>query len=115
MMQKFWAYTQWILWVRTCFHHLSFNFQEGAIPCKTLLRTAKKPSYSKSKTKWLKSYCWWPGAWQFSYREKAVKDLGIDCVVEGEAENVIGKIFKAASEGEEIPRHYEVGIGETPL
>ena len=50
----------------------------------------------------------------FSYREKAVKDLGIDCVVEGEAENVIGKIFKAAIEGEEIPSHYEVGVGEAP-
>jgi len=55
-----------------------------------------------------------PGSWQFHYREKAVKDLGIDCVIEGEAENVVGKIFKAAIEGEELPRHYEVGIGEAP-
>jgi radical SAM superfamily enzyme YgiQ (UPF0313 family) len=55
-----------------------------------------------------------PGAWQFRYREKAVKDLGIDCVVEGEAENIIGKVFKGAIEGEAILSHYEVGIGETP-
>ncbi|MCW3999345.1 MAG: B12-binding domain-containing radical SAM protein [Candidatus Bathyarchaeota archaeon] len=55
-----------------------------------------------------------PGAWQFKYREKAIKELGIDCVVEGEGENVIGKLFRAALEGQELPRHYEVNFGEVP-
>ena len=56
-----------------------------------------------------------PGAWQFKYREKAVKDFGIDCVVEGEAENVIGKLVNAAMNGEEIPRHYEVALVRHPV
>ncbi|MGZ4851297.1 MAG: B12-binding domain-containing radical SAM protein [Candidatus Bathyarchaeia archaeon] len=75
----------------------------------------KSPAVRKAKENGLKIIVGGPGAWQFQYREKAAKDLGIDCIVEGEAENIIGKIFKAAAEGQEIPRHYEVGIDETPV
>ena len=74
----------------------------------------KSPAVQKAKQNGLKVIVGGPGAWQFRYREKAVKDLGIDCVVEGEAENIIGKIFKGAIEGEAIPSHYEVGVGEAP-
>ncbi len=55
-----------------------------------------------------------PGAWQFRYRENAVKEFDIDCILEGEAENVVGKLFRAAIEGQSIPRNYEVGLGEVP-
>ena len=64
----------------------------------------KSPAVKKAKQNGLKVIVGGPGAWQFHYREKAVKDLGIDCVVEGEAENVIGKIFRAAIEGQEISK-----------
>jgi radical SAM superfamily enzyme YgiQ (UPF0313 family) len=74
----------------------------------------KSPAVTKAKQNGLKIVVGGPGAWQFHYREKAVKDLGIDCVVEGEAENVIGKLFRAVIEGQEIPSHYEVGVGEAP-
>jgi len=74
----------------------------------------KSPAVQKAKQNGCKVIVGGPGAWQFHYREKAVKDLGIDCVLEGEGENVVGKIFKAAIEGQEIPRHYEVGISEAP-
>ena len=68
----------------------------------------------KAKQNGLKVIVGGPGAWQFRYREHATKDLGIDCVVEGEAENVIGKLFRRAIEGSELPRHYEVGVDEAP-
>lgn len=74
----------------------------------------KSQTVKKAKQNGLKVIVGGPGAWQFRYREKAVKALGIDCVIEGEAENVIGKFFRAAIEGEEIPSHYEVGIDEAP-
>ncbi len=74
----------------------------------------RNPAIKKAKQNGLKVIVGGPGAWQFKYREKSVKDLGIDCVVEGEAENVVGKLFKAAMEGQEIPRNYEVGAGEVP-
>ena len=74
----------------------------------------KSPAIKKAKQNGLKVIVGGPGAWQFRYREKAAKDLGIDCIVEGEAENIIGKIFKGAIEGEAIASHYEVGVGEAP-
>lgn len=74
----------------------------------------KSPAVRKAKQNGLKIIVGGPGAWQFQYREKAVKDLGIDCVVEGEAENIIGKVFKGAIEGEAVANHYEVGVDEAP-
>ena len=74
----------------------------------------RNPAIKKAKQNGLKVIVGGPGAWQFRYREKAAKDLGIDCVVEGEAENIVGKIFKGAIEGEAIASHYEVGVGEAP-
>jgi radical SAM superfamily enzyme YgiQ (UPF0313 family) len=74
----------------------------------------KDPAIKKAKQKGLKVIVGGPGAWQFKFREKAVKDFGIDCVIEGEAENVIGKLVNAAMNGEEIPRHYEVSAIEAP-
>jgi radical SAM superfamily enzyme YgiQ (UPF0313 family) len=56
-----------------------------------------------------------PGAWQFRYRPEFAEKHGIDCVVEGEAENVLGKLFRAILNGEAIPKHFEVGVGEAPV
>jgi radical SAM superfamily enzyme YgiQ (UPF0313 family) len=74
----------------------------------------RSPAIKKAKENGLKVIVGGPGAWQFKYREKSIKDLDIDCVLEGEGENVVGKLFKAAIEGQELPRHYEVGAGEAP-
>jgi radical SAM superfamily enzyme YgiQ (UPF0313 family) len=48
------------------------------------------------------------GAWQLENRETQ-KDLGIDCVVIGEGEKIIGSIFEKAVENEQLP---EVVYGE---
>ena len=77
----------------------------------TLLQS---PEIIKAKQNGLKVIVGGPGAWQFHYREKSVKELGIDCVVEGEAENIIGKIFRTALDGQELDRHYKAGVGEAP-
>lgn len=74
----------------------------------------KNQAIKKAKQNGLKIFVGGPGAWQFNYREKAIKDLAIDCIIEGEAENVVGKLFRAAIEGDEIPPHYEVGAREAP-
>jgi radical SAM superfamily enzyme YgiQ (UPF0313 family) len=55
-----------------------------------------------------------PGAWQFRYRHQLVEKKVIDCVVEGEAENVIGKLFKAAINGEPLPSYFEVSAKDAP-
>jgi radical SAM superfamily enzyme YgiQ (UPF0313 family) len=74
----------------------------------------QSPEILKAKQNGLKIIVGGPGAWQFQYRKEQQKQMGIDCVVEGEGENVVGKLFRAALEGQELPSHYEVGIGEVP-
>lgn len=55
-----------------------------------------------------------PGTWQFNYRPQLLEKKVIDCVVEGEAEKVVGKLFKAALNGEPIPSHVEVPAKDAP-
>jgi radical SAM superfamily enzyme YgiQ (UPF0313 family) len=72
------------------------------------------PEIQKARQNGLKVIVGGPGSWQFRYREKAAKELGINCVVEGEAENIIGKICRDAIDGKEIPSLYEVSVNEAP-
>jgi radical SAM superfamily enzyme YgiQ (UPF0313 family) len=93
---------------------LAFIFKKEPYLAKHFLALLKSPAVRKAKQNGLKVIVGGPGAWQFQYRENAAEELGIDCIVEGEAENVLGKLFKAAIEGQELPSHYQVGIGEVP-
>ena len=72
------------------------------------------PEVQKAKRNGLKIIVGGPGSWQFKYRENSIKDLGIDCIVEGEGENVVGKLFRAAIEGQVLPSHYQVSFDEVP-
>jgi len=55
-----------------------------------------------------------PGAWQFRYRPQLVEKKIIDCVVEGESEMVIGKLFRSAMNGETLPPLFEVPAKDAP-
>ena len=44
-----------------------------------------------------------PGSWQLAERG-ARESIGVDCVVIGEAERVVGPLFRKAMSGEDIPR-----------
>ncbi|MGD0977520.1 MAG: radical SAM protein [Candidatus Bathyarchaeia archaeon] len=68
----------------------------------------------EAKERGLKIIVGGPGVWQMHYRPNFVKNYGIDCIIEGEAENVVGKIFKAAVNGEELPADYQTSVRETP-
>ena len=72
------------------------------------------PEIRKAKKRGLRIIVGGPGAWQFRYRPKFVEEYGIDCIIEGEAEKVIGKTARAALNGETLPQYYEVGDKETP-
>jgi radical SAM superfamily enzyme YgiQ (UPF0313 family) len=93
---------------------LSSIFKKEPYLAKHFYRLLKDPDIIKAKQKGLKIVVGGPGAWQFHHRESAIKDLGIDCVVEGETENVIGKLFRAAMEGQDLPNLYEVEVGDAP-
>jgi radical SAM superfamily enzyme YgiQ (UPF0313 family) len=73
-----------------------------------------KPEIKRSKKQGLKIIVGGPGSWQFHYRQKFVEEHGIDCVIEGEAEKIIGKIVHAALDGEDLPQFYEASLEETP-
>jgi len=68
----------------------------------------------EAKRRGLKIIVGGPGVWQFHYRSKFVEEWGIDCIIEGEAENIIGKIIHGAINGENLPEYYEVSVKETP-
>jgi len=72
------------------------------------------PAIKEAKKKGAKIIVGGPGAWQFRYRPTFVEENGVDCVVEGETENIIGKVFKAVLNGEEVPRYYEATVKEAP-
>ena len=74
----------------------------------------EKPEIKRAKRRGLKIIVGGSGVWQFRYREKFVEEHGIDCIVDGEAEKVIGKLVRAAINGEELPKYYEVSVEETP-
>ena len=74
----------------------------------------EKPEIREAKKRGLKIIVGGPGVWQFRYREDFVKKYGIDCIIDGEAEKVAGKIFRAALEDDDLPEYYEVPIKEVP-
>jgi radical SAM superfamily enzyme YgiQ (UPF0313 family) len=73
-----------------------------------------RPEVRTAKKRGLKIIVGGPGVWQFQYRPKFVEKHGIDCILSGEAENVAGKIFRAAIDGQPLPKYYETRIEETP-
>ncbi|MEM3550749.1 MAG: radical SAM protein, partial [Candidatus Bathyarchaeia archaeon] len=77
-------------------------------------RLLEKREIKRAKKRGLKIIVGGSGVWQFRYREKFASEHGIDCIIDGEAEKVIGKIMRAAFKGEQLPQYYEVGVGETP-
>jgi len=74
----------------------------------------EKPEVANAKRKGLKIIVGGPGAWQLKLKPKFVDDHGIDCVIDGEAEKVVGRVFKAAINGKELPKFYEINVKETP-
>ncbi|MEM3578083.1 MAG: radical SAM protein [Candidatus Bathyarchaeia archaeon] len=68
----------------------------------------------EAKRRGLKIIVGGPGVWQFHYRPNFVREYGIDCIIDGEAENVIGKIVQAAINDEPLPQYYEVSVKESP-
>ena len=74
----------------------------------------EKPELVEAKKRGLKIVVGGPGAWQLRLRPKFVDDHKINCVIDGEAEKVVGKIFRTAIEGGELPRFYEVSAKESP-
>jgi radical SAM superfamily enzyme YgiQ (UPF0313 family) len=102
-------------------------FGLGPLPatCSKILRTKElslnryfraileNPEIKKAKKRGLTIFVGGPGAWQFRYK-KVQDEYGVDCVIEGEAEKIIGDFVRKALRGENLPRFYEVCLDEIP-
>ena len=73
------------------------------------------PAVKKAKANGAKIVVGGPGAWQFNHRPRFADAHGIDCIVEGEAENIIGNLFAAILKGAAVPKHIEVKANEAPV
>lgn len=93
---------------------LASAFKKEPFLAKHFRALVHSPVIREAKKNGLKVIVGGPGAWQFRYRPQLLEEGAIDCVVEGEAENVIGKIIKAAINGEHLPRRYEVVAKDAP-
>ncbi|MBT0159062.1 B12-binding domain-containing radical SAM protein [Candidatus Bathyarchaeota archaeon A05DMB-2] len=93
---------------------LASAFKKEPFLAKYFHALVNSPVMREAKKRGLKVIVGGPGAWQFRYRPQLLKEGVIDCVVEGEAENVIGKIVKAAINGEMLPTFYEVAAKDAP-
>jgi radical SAM superfamily enzyme YgiQ (UPF0313 family) len=74
----------------------------------------QKPEIRDAARRGLKIIIGGPGAWQFKYRKRFLDNYGIDCVVDGEAEIIVGDLFKRALNGEELPQFYDVDPKDVP-
>jgi len=93
---------------------LAFILNKEPFLAQYFRRLLSQPPIRKAKKKGLKIIIGGPGVWQFQYRPKFVEKYGVDCIIAGEGEKVVGRIFKAALEGQQIPKYYESNIEETP-
>ena len=93
---------------------LAAMFKKEPFLAQHFRRLLNKPEIAEAKKRGLKLLVGGPGAWQFQHRPEFVEANNIDYVVEGEGEKVLGRIFKAALNGEQLPRHFEVNVKDAP-
>lgn len=98
------ATTTFVRTVRTGESYLSKYFRA----------TLDKPEVRRAKKRGLRIIVGGPGAWQFKYRPEFLKERGIDCVMEGECERIVGDLFGKAMRDENLPLMVEVNAKDAP-
>lgn len=74
----------------------------------------KSPAFKTAKRHGAKIVVGGPGAWQFRHRQGFAERHGIDCVVEGEAETIVGSLFRSILKGEPVQKQVEVNAADSP-
>ena len=93
---------------------LSTLFRKEPFLAKHFKSLLGKPELREAKKRGLKIIVGGPGAWQFQFRPDFAVQNGIDCIVEGEGERILGRVFRSALRGEELPSHWDVSVDDAP-
>jgi radical SAM superfamily enzyme YgiQ (UPF0313 family) len=93
---------------------LAYLFKKEPFLAQHFRKLLNQPEITEAKKRGLKIFVGGPGAWQFKYRPQFQQEQGIDCVVEGETENVLPAIMQSALNGETLPKHVEVNVKDAP-
>jgi len=92
----------------------AFFLQKEPFLARYFRELMSKEEIKKAKERGLKIILGGPGVWQFKYRPEFVEEYGIDCIIEGEGEKVVGKVVRAALADDDLPQYYEVTPEEVP-
>lgn len=93
---------------------LSALFKKEPYLAKNFKLLLRRPEIREAKKRGLKIIVGGPGAWQFQFRPGFAEENGIDCIVEGETEKILGNLMAAALNGEKLPNHYNVSTTDVP-
>lgn len=77
-------------------------------------RLMTRRSIREAKQRGLKIIAGGPAAWQWLWHTDEMRSFGVDTVVDGEAERVIGDLVRKALEGDELPAYLYVGPDDAP-
>lgn len=77
-------------------------------------RLMRRPEIREAKRGGLRIIVGGPAAWQWLWRTDYWRELGVDTVVDGEAEKIIVDLAEKALNGEELPLYIYVGPDDVP-
>ncbi len=81
---------------------------------RSFIKFMRSEPVRKAKERGVKIIAGGPAAWQWLWEVELMREFGVDTVVDGEAEFVIGDLVRKALDGEELPQYVFVGPHEVP-
>lgn len=81
---------------------------------KSFIKFMRSEPVRKAKERGVKIIVGGPAAWQWLWEAELMREFGVDTVVDGEAELVIGELVEKALNNEELPQYVFVGPHEVP-
>ena len=89
-------------------------FKVQTVNARSFQRLMESEPIRKMKKRGVKIIAGGPAAWHWRYREDKMDEWGVDTVIDGEGELIIGEIVEKALKGEELPRFIEVRPSRSP-
>ncbi len=89
-------------------------FKVETLNARSFARLMNSPPVREMKRRGVKIIAGGPAAWHWKYREDKMKEWGVDSVVDGEGERVIGEIVEKAIKGEPLPKFIDLKPNQSP-